>query len=215
MAGSIKTSSQIRAEGNATPAGAAGAGIELQGGATSYLQAYNRTSAAYSPLVIDGSTIGIGTSNNAPVTIPGTLLQTGEARLVAGARIGADSTNNLLDDASTGAGTATLYIGNASINVTSDENLKYNIQPFKSGLELVKQLQPIEFDQDEMRPFGHIRHYVGFGARAVHKVAPWAVHTQGNTGLPWQARYEFLMAPVVGAVQELDSRLAAIEAKLH
>ncbi len=151
-------------------------------------------------------------SSAGAVAVTGAItLNSASSRAVDGLRIGADSTNNLLDDASTGAGTATLYIGNASINVTSDENLKFNIQPFKRGLDLVKQLQPIEFDQDEMRPFGHIGHYVGFGARAVQKVAPWAVHTQGDTGLPWQARYEFLMAPVVGAVQELAARLEALE----
>ena len=137
----------------------------------------------------------------------------GTMRVSEGLRIGADSTNNLLDDASNGAGTATLYIGNASINVTSDERVKSNIKPIEDGLSIVNALQPIEFDQDEERPFGDQRHYMGFGARASHKVAPWAVHTQGDTGLPWKMRQEFLMAPVVRAVQQLCERIIALEAK--
>ena len=133
------------------------------------------------------------------------------SRAVDGWRIGADSTNNLLDDAINGAGTATLYIGNASVNVTSDENLKSGITPIDDGLTIINGLLPIEFDQDEERPFGHIRHYMGFGARHTYKVAPWAVHTQGETGLPWKLRQEFLMAPAVRAIQQLDERLTALE----
>ena len=135
----------------------------------------------------------------------------GASRLVNGIRIGADSTNNLLDDASTGAGSTTLYIGNAAITVASDERLKSNIRTFECGLDLVMALRPVEFDQDEMRPFGNVGHYVGFTAQDIHKVAPWAVNTQGDTGAPWQARYEFLMAPVVGAVQNHEYRLRQLE----
>jgi Chaperone of endosialidase len=139
---------------------------------------------------------------------------TNRLRLTDGIRVGADSTNNLLDDASTGAGTATLYIGNASINVTSDENLKRNIAELKDGLSIVRALLPIEYDQDDERPWGDVGHYVGFGARHSHKIAPWSVNTQGDTGLPWKMRQEFLMAPAIRAIQQIDERLSAIEMKL-
>ena len=56
------------------------------------------------------------------------VLASGDAsRIDGGIRFGADSTNNLIDDASNGAGTATLYIGNAAITVASDIRLKDNI----------------------------------------------------------------------------------------
>ena len=140
-------------------------------------------------------------------------INSASSRAVDGLRIGADSTNNLLDDALTGAGSATLYIGNASINVTSDENLKSDMKPIEDGLSIINALLPIEYDQDQDRPYGHIRHYMGFGARHTQKVAPWAVHTQGDTGLPWQLRQEFLMAPTVRAIQQLAERVAALEEK--
>ena len=139
----------------------------------------------------------------------------GASRIDDGIRVGADSTNNLVDDASNGAGSATMYIGNASITVSSDERLKSNITPLADGLGIINALLPIEFDQDEERPWGDVRHYVGFGARHSHNVAPWAVHTQGDTGLPWKMRQEFLMAPTVRAVQQLDERVKQLEARLN
>ena len=70
----------------------------------------------------------------------------GASRIVGGIRIGADSTNNLLDDASTGAGTATLYIGNASINVTSDVRLKADVRDSRmDALAALNKLRVVDF----------------------------------------------------------------------
>ena len=60
-------------------------------------------------------------------------------------------------------------------------------------------------------PFGDVRHYMGFGARHSHKIAPWAVNTQGDTGLPWQARYELLNGVIVRGWQEHDERIQQLE----
>ena len=145
------------------------------------------------------------------ITIPGTLGVTGIITATAGTYIGAAAAANQIDDASNGAGSTTLYIGNATITVSSDERLKRNIKPLEDGLSIVKALLPVEYDQDEERPFGDVEHYVGFGARHTHKIAPWSVHTQGDTGLPWKMRQEFLMAPVVRALQQLVEKVAALE----
>ena len=147
------------------------------------------------------------------VTIPGALGVTGIITATAGVYIGAAAAANQIDDASNGAGSTTLYIGNAAITVTSDERLKRNMKPLADGLSIIKALAPIEYDQDEGRPFGDVGHYAGFGARHSHKVAPWSVNTQGDTGLPWQMRQEFLMAPVVRAIQQLTEKVAALEAR--
>ena len=147
------------------------------------------------------------------ITIPGTLGVTGIITATAGTYIGAAAAANQIDDASNGAGSTTLYIGNATITVSSDERLKRNIKPLEDGLSIVKALLPVEYDQDEERPFGDVEHYVGFGARHTHKIAPWSVHTQGDTGLPWKMRQEFLMAPVVRALQQLVEKVAALEAR--
>mgnify|MGYP001602780408 FL=1 len=137
----------------------------------------------------------------------------------AGARIGADSTNNLLDDATNGAGTATLYIGNASINVTSDERVKINVRPFLgSASPLLAGLEVSQWDAylDGYAPIGgYTGDYIGFTAQNMQKVAPWAVNTQGDTGLPWQARYEFLNGLMVKGWQEHDSRLSLLEQRVN
>ena len=179
--------------------------------------------AATSKLYIDGvamtgdTYIHEASANNMVLFVGGNnaleLWGSASNRIPAGLRFGADSTNNLIDDSSTGAGTATLYIGNASITVSSDENLKRNIKPLDDGLSIINALAPIEYDQDDERPWGDVEHYVGFGARHSHKIAPWSVHTQGDTGLPWKMRQEFLMAPAVRAIQQLVQRVEALEAK--
>ena len=147
------------------------------------------------------------------ITIPGALVVTGIITATAGVYIGAAAAANQIDDASNGAGSTTLYIGNAAITVISDERLKRNMKPLADGLSIIKALAPIEYDQDEGRPFGDVGHYAGFGARHSHKIVPWAINTQGDTGLPWQMRQEFLMAPAVRAIQQLAEKVAALEAR--
>ena len=207
-----------------TPANGFAAGMMLS---PTLNKAGSGTHADFATVILEPPTIGAGAAaltNASTLKIAGAptgatnnyalWVLAGTTLLSEGVRIGANSTNNLIDDATTGAGTATLYIGNASINVTSDENLKSNIVPLNDGLSILNQLMPIEYDQDEERPFGHIRHYVGFGARHSQKIAPWTVHTQGDTGLPWKMRQEFLMAPAVRAIQQLDARLKSLEARM-
>jgi len=62
--------------------------------------------------------------------------------------IGADAANNLIDDASGGTGSTTLYIGNASINVTaSDRRMKENITPSSiDALGLIRKMKVVDFD---------------------------------------------------------------------
>lgn len=70
------------------------------------------------------------TSGNATITNPYSIwVDGGTVRLDAGAIIGAsDSTDKRIDDASSGSGTATLYIGNETIDTTaSDERMKDNV----------------------------------------------------------------------------------------
>ena len=191
---------------DATGAGGStyGFGIYANGGGVIMRNAVATTNAEFpSSISVGGNITSVG----------GTLGVTGIITATAGVYIGAAAAANQIDDASNGAGSTTLYIGNATITVSSDERLKRNIKPLEDGLSIVKALAPIEYDQDDERPFGDVEHYVGFGARHTHKIAPWSVHTQGDTGLMWKMRQEFLMAPAVRAIQQLEARLAALEAR--
>lgn len=138
--------------------------------------------------------------------------------MTVGVRIGVNATDNEIDDATQGGASATLYIGNASINVTSDRRLKRNIQKWAGdGRDLVRQLarDVIEYDQTRERPLGHVRHYVGIAAQDVYRVAPWAVNTQGGAKCaaclqarrcrkhkPWQIKYELLVPVLIKAIAE-------------
>lgn len=134
----------------------------------------------------------------------------GISQFDGGVNIGAISTNNLLDDASNGAGTATLYIGNASINVTSDERIKTNVRLWDGDASAILKALPVKaWDKylSDAPQGGYEGGYVGFTAQDLHKVAPWSVNTQGDTGLPWQARYEFLNGIIVKGWQDHESQI--------
>lgn len=141
----------------------------------------------------------------------------GSSRIASGVRIGADSSNNLLDDASNGAGTATLYIGNASINVTSDERIKTNVREWDGDASAILKALPVKAWDNYLSDApqgGYEGGYVGFTAQDMHKVAPWSVNTQGDTGLPWQARYEFLNGIIVKGWQEHEQKIADLTTRL-
>ena len=138
-----------------------------------------------------------------------------------GMRIGADSTDNLIDDASVGAASTQLFIGNASIDVTSDERVKSDIVRWQGdALVLLSGLAVREYDYASHEPFGNVYdgRYVGVTAQDVYKVAPWAVNTQGGAGCwsclngiqcgehqnPWTVKAELLMGVVIKGIQELE-----------
>ena len=136
----------------------------------------------------------------------------------SGIRVGADSTNNMIDDSSTGAGTATLYIGNASINVTSDERIKTNVRVWDGDASAILKALPVKawdkyLSNDPQG--GYEGGYVGFTAQDMHKVAPWSVNTQGDTGLPWQARYEFLNGIIVKGWQDHESQISSLRERIQ
>jgi hypothetical protein len=84
------------------------------------------------------------------VSVGGDLTVTGNARASAGIRIGADSGDNEIDDASQGAASTALYIGNASINVTSDSRLKTGGRDTEiEALGLLDQMRIVDFQWDD------------------------------------------------------------------
>jgi len=144
----------------------------------------------------------------------------------SGARIGANSGDNEIDDATQGSASTTLYIGNASITVSSDVRVKDNIADFRgNALEMLGTIKVKEFHYTDHKPFGgYDGKTVGFTAQDMNRLAPWAVNTQGGadclaciegrecgTHQPWQARYEFLNGLLVKAIQELNEELAKLK----
>ena len=163
-------------------------------------------------------------SSAGAVTIPGTLGVTGsiigESYMYGktGGYFGASAADAArINQASIGAATTTYYIGNSSINVTSDERIKTNVRLWDGDASAVLRSLPVKawdkYLSDDPQA-GYEGGYVGFTAQDMHKVAPWSVNTQGDTELPWQARYEFLNGIIVKGWQEHEARIVALEAKL-
>jgi hypothetical protein len=160
------------------------------------------------------------------------LYVTAEARLTGGVVIGANSTNNKIDDASTGGGSATLYIGNASINVTSDVRLK-NVVGLTDihALDLLDALVVKDYTWNDPSDTAEVNRnsrgrWTGLMAQDVVKVLPWVVNTQsgGNCAackagrpcdkedhLPWMIDHDQIVPTLVKAIQELSAKIEALE----
>ena len=154
----------------------------------------------------------------------------------SGYRVGADNTNSLIDDASTGAGTATLYIGNAAITVSSDIRAKRDIRSFPraEALDILRQAKGIKFryDPEAIGDTGSLNgpssrgDYIGFTAQDMYKWAPWAINTQGaehdslalagkaspEHPLMWQVEYQHLVPLTVLGIQALEAKVDSLTA---
>lgn len=150
----------------------------------------------------------------------------------SGYRVGTDSTNNLIDDASNGAGTAALYIGNASINVTSDARAKLDAQVWQGDpLDLVLRARLWDFvydrisihDESEWGPSSRGR-YLGLMAQEVIEWAPWAVNAGNAVDCPtcragkrcerhehlWTTEYDHLVPLLFAALQRQQEQIDAL-----
>ncbi|MDP2659668.1 MAG: tail fiber domain-containing protein, partial [Dehalococcoidia bacterium] len=186
--------------------------------------------------LIDASAIRILNTTGTPVNQHGIIIEamTAGATLnsgiltFSGIMIGAAATANMFDDATSGAASTAMFIGNASINVTSDVRVKENIVTYTGdALALFRQVNVVEFDYlDSHRPFGGVYEgrYVGLTAQNLYSAAPWTVNTQGGRDcwecraglrceyhLPWTVKGELLDGLVVRAFHQVDDRLGKVE----
>jgi len=166
----------------------------------------------------------VESTNDLKVYINGTerfkIASTADAsRIVNGIRIGADSTNNLLDDATNGAGSATLFIGNASINVTSDIRMKPNRSPTKrDAWRIIDQIEVIDHDWKQDSVYGYMNErgpFMGVAAQQIQPITPWAVNKPGNPDDLWFVEHVHLVPLLIKDAQETHARLAALEARLN
>jgi hypothetical protein len=144
----------------------------------------------------------------------------------SGLNVGAASTNNSIWSATQGAASTQLFIGNASINVTSDARVKTDIVPYNGdALSVLSTLQVSSYKYLPGYELigGYTGTFVGFTAQDLVNVAPWAVNTQGNSdgtslltadNLPWQARFELLNGLIVKGIQELSTKVASLSGQL-
>lgn len=105
-------------------------------------------------------------------------------------------------------GTTTAY------NVTSDYRLKENVQPMTGGLTTVLALKPVTYDWISNGSAGE-----GFIAHEIQAVIPDAVHGEKDAVddkgeiKPQGVDFSKIVPHLVAAIQELTTRLAALENK--
>jgi hypothetical protein len=117
---------------------------------------------------------------------------------------------------------ATLVVNGDAVNLTgawgvySDARLKSNVAPYRDGLSVVEQLQPVRFNYNGLEGLSERDPQVGLLAQDVERVAPYMIgHTRGaelddvrvmNTqALPYM---------LVNAVQELATKVEELERRL-
>lgn len=176
---------------------------------------------------------GIAVATGATITTGGLTVTSGNVLANDGVRIGADSGNNEIDDASQGAATTTLYIGNASITVSSDVRLKRDLTPTATDwLTVLNAVPVVDYSwndpSDRNNPWGkHSRgRWTGLKAQDLAQIpelrflvnAPDITCPDCLLGRVcvthdsyWHVDLAHVVGPLIGAVQQLTARVAALE----
>ena len=137
---------------------------------------------------------------------------------------GSTSATDTLDVYSTAASAFRFYVDmggtihatSATITAISDRTLKTNIRPLDTGLKEIMGLQPRRFDWIN----GDGENVVGFVAQEVEEVLPelvtfskYSVDENGDTITKKAVKTGDIIPTLVNAIQELTTRLAALESK--
>ncbi|MBP6925707.1 MAG: tail fiber domain-containing protein [Candidatus Pacebacteria bacterium] len=129
-----------------------------------------------------------------------------------GVRIGLDSDDNKIDDGSNGVSSATMYIGNETIDTSvSDRRLKDNIQPAsKSALDFLADFEVVEFDwlpENDRSQYGKVP--FGLIAQDVDELSPQYTKKTDNPEDYMSVRFQDMVPALIGAIQELQSQISS------
>ena len=112
--------------------------------------------------------------------------------------------------------------GGGSWATFSDRRVKYDITPFKDGLDVLMQLSPVTFKYNEKSGYTDInKTFVGFIAQDVETVAPYMVNlyddTEGPSGLSDKRQFDesALNKILVNAVQEQQKQIELLKKELE
>ncbi|QGW29664.1 tail fiber domain-containing protein [Phnomibacter ginsenosidimutans] len=103
-----------------------------------------------------------------------------------------------------------------SVGSFSDERLKENIVPFHDGLNVINQINPVQFDYKANAPFANSQTQIGIIAQELEKIAPYMVRqtTEGNVqDMRWvdHQAYIFLL---INAIKEQQQQLLEANKKI-
>ncbi|MCB9823626.1 tail fiber domain-containing protein [Candidatus Nomurabacteria bacterium] len=123
---------------------------------------------------------------------------------------------NLLDDSSNGSGSTTMYIGNASINVTaSDRRLKDNIETSNlNALELINRFEVVDFDWKEGTKWADRGRATGLIAQDVYEYLPQVVDKPDDPANTWSIEYHHLVPYLIKGIQEQEQKIEDLQEQL-
>jgi len=127
-----------------------------------------------------------------------------------GVTIGSDSTGNLFDDATNGASSTTMYIGNATIDVTtpSDRRLKENIRETSLSVQDLMNIEMMDFNYNSTFTNDTETLYNGAIAQQVQEVFPQAVSTRSDGYL--MIDYKKFIPLLMKSVQDQQLEIEAL-----
>ena len=197
------------------------------GGAGSYISSiwygtawdfYDGSAAAYRMRINSSGAVCVGITN--------TTIGSGNVIVNEGVYVGAANGNNQIRSSSAGGGSATLYIGNAAIQVSSDRRLKENIvDTSMSALEKLDQVRVVDFTwNDPSDTAVNNRNargvWTGIIAQELVDVFPFAVNAPRNeddlsideqSESTWHVNQDQLVPVLIKAIQELKAEVAALK----
>jgi hypothetical protein len=109
-----------------------------------------------------------------------------------------------------GAGAAT-FDASGNITSVSDERLKTNIKPYKTGLKELLLVKPIQYQWNEKSKMETVGTYAGFSAQNVRASIPFGTGENKDGYLSLQDRA--LLAASVNAIKELSAKVDRLEAQ--
>ena len=170
-----------------------------------------------------------GTTLRGTIGTGGSLEWVGALIGGGGVVVGTNATANLVDDASNGGASTTLYIGNASINVTSDRRLKRDILPtvIDAGA-LLSQLSVVDYVwNDPTDTSWNNRNargrWTGLIAQDTIGVMPWVVNAprhQSDLSIDWESpeswhiEFDHIVPVLVRGWQQHDATISQLAARI-
>jgi hypothetical protein len=159
-------------------------------------------------------------ANNKAVTTASYLLATG------GVYISAFDGDKRITDASQGGGSDALFIGNAQIQVSSDERIKKDIVDTAiNATEKLKEVRVVDFTWDDPKDQSYNNknargQWTGAIAQELISVFPHIINAprdketlevDNDSERKWLVEYENLVPILIKSIQELEARIKTLE----
>jgi hypothetical protein len=136
----------------------------------------------------------------------------GSLLVTNGVHITADDDTYLISDASNGAGSATLYIGNETIDTTaSDIRLKENVISTEiDALEVVSRFNIVDFDWKAGTKRAGRGRATGLIAQDVFEYLPQVVNKPTNPDNTWAVEYQHIVPYLIKGIQDQQAQIQVL-----